>query len=480
MSRRLFPPDPLRMGLYLAIVFSLIGCTFLVTQAPWVSEAATPTPEIFLPLNPSPTPSGSLLPLTCQVTDLAVYVSEEWGYCFAYPNNFTQDESAATEGVVRFYGPAVEETAGPVRVSFEVTAQPVPENSTLTPLVNAFVATYQNVELSVPVLWESVRLGSEPAEKMEPVPGMLSSRVLMALHGNVLFTLRFHPLDLQVARPDLDALTQTVTSSFAYLPQKTHPPLQLKAVRWFEFGQQISLTYDAVLAPWVEAVTVPAVPVSDQILFSESHPSFAQFRFQGFQGGMAYDLPLLPQENRLAQVTVFRTSEFSGFGDDHPLGFINQRQALIHLLETGVDPAFCGQPLTGEASLPFLPWVNSKQSLCAQPEMIEFANGQGIRYIAYYAQGLSPIMEGQVFYTFQGLTDDGQFYISALFPVETGIFPMEPPPCTRCGEPNYNPFEDWVTQAAGQLDQLNALPEEQFVPSLTVLDRLIESIRIGQ
>jgi hypothetical protein len=90
------------------------------------------------------------------------------------------------------------------------------------------------------------------------------------------------------------------------------------------------------------------------------------------------------------------------------------------------------------------------------------------------------VLDQQVFYTFQGVTDDGQFYVSALFPVQTGIFPTEAPACPRCGEPGYDPSVEWRTVLAGQLDQLNAQAAADFAPSLPVLDALIESIQIGQ
>ncbi|HEX5808735.1 MAG TPA: hypothetical protein VFY25_08735, partial [Anaerolineales bacterium] len=177
---------------------------------------------------------------------------------------------------------------------------------------------------------------------------------------------------------------------------------------------------------------------------------------------------------------VFKTSEFPGFGDDHPQGFVKQLEVLTTLLETGVNPAFCAQPLRSEAALPFLPWVNSKQSLCAQPEIIKFADGKGIRYVTSYTQGVGPLVDSLVFYTFQGLTDDGQFYVSALFPVTTGVFPAEAPACSKCGEADYNPLPQWEAELTEQLTLLNAQPEDEFAPSLKALDQLITSIQVGQ
>ena len=480
MSLNLFPRLYTRIILFLLLGSLIAACTSVVIQEPQaIAESATPTPEIFSALAPSPTPSDSTLPLTCQVTDLGVYTNQEWGYCFAYPGSFTLDESRIAEGIITLYGPALEENANPVRVNMEITTQVVPSESGLTPLVEAYLASFGETPFRIER--RTGTLGGKPAEVLDPVPGLLSSRVTMALNENILFTLRFHPSDLDLAKPDLEALFQTVSGSFAFLPVTTLPASRMHTVSWHEFGKPISLSYDSALAPWVDGWSVAAVPVSDQILFAEAQPAYAQIRFWGFQGGRPYDLPLLPIDSRMAQVRVFRTADFPGFGDESPDGFVNQLSALTALLETGVDPARCAHPLMDESGLPFLPWINMKQTFCAQPQIIEFQNGRGIRYITYYSQGPNPVLEREAFYTFQGLTEDKEFYVSAFLPIETGIFPTEPPACPQCGEPDYDPFAEWTAVLAEQLIlQLNAQPAEEFEPSLQVLDALILSIQIGK
>jgi hypothetical protein len=344
--------------------------------------------------------------------------------------------------------------------------------------VDAYLLSFR--ESSGTILREPGMLGGRYAVMLEPVPGLLSSRVMFALHNNTLYTLRFHPSDLEITKVDLDALAQTVTSSFAFLPQISEPVSQLQTVSWYEFGKDISLSYDSILAPWADAWTVPAVQVDDEIMFAEAHPQYAQIRFLGFQGGRAYDLPLLPIEDRMAQVRVFRTADFPGLGDDSPNGFVNQMEALKDLVETGVDPVRCAQPLAGKPGLPYLPWINMQQTFCAQPQLVEFSGGKGIRYLTHYSQGPIPVLDQQVFYTFQGLTGDEQFYVAAFFPVETGIFPTEPPACTQCNDANYDPIAAWNALLADQLSLLNAQPQDEFAPSLRLLDELIKSICVGK
>jgi hypothetical protein len=88
-------------------------------------------------------------------------------------------------------------------------------------------------------------------------------------------------------------------------------------------------------------------------------------------------------------------------------------------------------------------------------------------------------LDQQVFYTFQGLTDDGQYYVSALFPVQTGIFPAEAPACDLCADPNVDPFAEMTALLTEQLTQLNALEAGSFSPSLAMLDDVIRSLRIA-
>lgn len=243
------------------------------------------------------------------------------------------------------------------------------------------------------------------------------------------------------------------------------------------FGQIMSVSYETGLATSTETTMVPSVLPDDQSLFSSWHPAYAQIRFLGFPADSAYQLPFIDPEENIPRIMVFQTKDFAGYGDDNPQGFVNQLQSLAELLKTDVSPDQCNRPLPEyESALPFLPWVNMKQTFCAQPQFIEFAGGKGIRYITYYAQSPEPVLERSVFYTFQGMTNDGELHISALFPIETGIFPNEPSPCPECSDPNYNPFPAWNALLEEQLTQLNKLSESDFAPALRRLDDVVKSI----
>ena len=468
--------------LFLTLGLLLAACVPAVPQLP--AATLVPTQPTRLP-TPAPTaapqPTGEnspAVPAGCQQPGLETYVNASYGYCFAYPDRFQVEKSQDGSPLPLLIGPALDQSLEPVRVSLGIQTLPVPAGSDLARLADLYLAQPQFQDLPWQIQRSTVLLGGLEAVQLDGIPGRLSSRQLLVLHGNRLSTLTFHPVDLDLAGPDLQALYTAVTSSFTFTkpasaPAPAFPP---REIRWVEFNHSISLTYDPILAPWVEASTVPAIPSSPQVMFAETHPAYVQFRFTGYQGGRVFQLPYPLQD---AQVMVFQTQDFPGFGDEAPNGFIRQQQALSDLLKQGVNPGHCDQPLSGyDQALPFLPWLNSRQAFCAQPEVIQFHGGKGIRYLVHYSQGDGPVLEGQPFYTFQGLTDDGQLYLAAIFPVQTRIFPAQSPDCPKCSDPTYDPRPGWLATLGEQLTKLNAQPAGAFAPSLGLLDALVRSIRV--
>ena len=464
----------------LIAMFLLAACVTAEVSGPQTVpentvEAATPTPEVFIPLDPSPTPVKSSLPLSCQVTDLNVFTDEAAGYCFAYPVQFAPGETS--DQGVSVLGPALDESAEPLQASLDVEVQPAYDGSELARLVDAYLSQSGFQNLPWTIERSGLTLGGEPAERLEPIPGLGSSRIVMALHGDQLYTLRFGPLEQELAKPDLEALFQTVTGSFAFFDGTVapQPGSGTNTASWLEFGQTISLDYDPALAPWVDTLSVPAVPTGGDEPSFGPHPAYADFRFLGFQGGRVYELPFVPGfDNMVAHVAVFQTVDFPDYVGDTFFGFPGQLQALTDVLQNGVDPSRCAEPLYAyEESLPFLPWVNAKQTLCAQPKILNFQSGKGLRYLTYYSQGVDPVIDSRIFYTFQGLSADGKFYISASFPVATGVFPSETPEGPLFPDPAY------LETMKEQVTQLNAQPADGFEPTLSTLDALVASIRIG-
>ena len=165
-------------------------------------------------LDLSPTPSDSTLPPTCKVTDLTVYVNEEDGYCFAYPSRFMEGGQPMLN-VPAILGPAIGNGVDPVFVSFAVQITPANDES-LRAQAEAFLKKFSVADPTT-YTWTQVPVGGEAGLMVEPVPVMLSWRIVFVQHDGNLFRLMYWPADISEAQSDLNDLTQTTLGSFAFM-----------------------------------------------------------------------------------------------------------------------------------------------------------------------------------------------------------------------------------------------------------------------
>jgi hypothetical protein len=78
-----------------------------------------------------------------------------------------------------------------------------------------------------------------------------------------------------------------------------------------------------------------------------------------------------------------------------------------------------------------------------------------------------------MFYTFQGLTEDGDYYISAIFPASHPNLPAAD--SVEIGQDFYDNFETYILETETMLDTQEA---GDFTPDLNALDELIASLEI--
>lgn len=122
--------------------------------------------------------------------------------------------------------------------------------------------------------------------------------------------------------------------------------------------------------------------------------------------------------------------------------------------------------------LPFLPTFNASQMFYSNFGNMTFQNGSGIRYITGFSQFPHPISNIGMFYTFQGITNDGVYYVSAILPINVDFLVGYPTP-TDQGD-----FVFIESEVIRVIDQLNNTSSDSFTPKLTVLDTLIQSINV--
>lgn len=131
--------------------------------------------------------------------------------------------------------------------------------------------------------------------------------------------------------------------------------------------------------------------------------------------------------------------------------------------------------------LPFLPIFNAAQTFHTQQAYLAFGNGQGIRYLTQFDQALNPITNRTLFYTFQGLTNDGRHYVTAVLPIAHPTLPDAVAFDASFFAPDsYDQltadFDDYLQEIVATLEESDPA---SFTPSLTDLDAFIGSVQIN-
>lgn len=136
--------------------------------------------------------------------------------------------------------------------------------------------------------------------------------------------------------------------------------------------------------------------------------------------------------------------------------------------------------------LPLVPFFNAAQVFASNVQAVSFQGGGGVRFVTEYAQAPVPVNNHDLFYNFQGLSRDGNYYIIAIFPVtapnlaETSD-PAAPIPAGGVAFPDTSSSNpDFQGYYAAITELLNGTAPEAFSPSLSQLDALIQSMQVVQ
>jgi hypothetical protein len=111
-----------------------------------------------------------------------------------------------------------------------------------------------------------------------------------------------------------------------------------------------------------------------------------------------------------------------------------------------------------------------------------------MRFLTQLGQDAWPIHNAGLVYVFQGMTNDDSYYISAFLPVTTPVLPdkVDDPATAPAingvsfpvfNSPDFN--SEYTRYRQAVIDKLNATSPDEFTPSLTQLDELIESMQVG-
>jgi hypothetical protein len=217
-------------------------------------------------------------------------------------------------------------------------------------------------------------------------------------------------------------------------------------------SQGVSFCYEPSLAGSVTNEVVPAIVSEMSENFHE--PEHNKFMFQGYAISPTFHAPVMH---------IYPVAGYIAINPYAAQG-VEELQAALQSQSSNLS------------HMPFMPKWNAAQMMHTQVSYLSFQNGQGVRYLTQYGQAFWPVNNEDLFYTFQGLTNDGQYYISAILPVSNPVLPAN-------GEAypgDINSMGDtYQTYIADINSQLNAQPAESYLPQLNHLDAMMQSLLVS-
>ncbi|HQX02424.1 MAG TPA: hypothetical protein PLQ94_09960, partial [Anaerolineales bacterium] len=224
----------------------------------------------------------------------------------------------------------------------------------------------------------------------------------------------------------------------------------------------ISFVIPTEIGSGAQAETIEAVPPSDDMPWWEVGPTYNKYLIQDY---------VLPKTFHKPVIFVYPVDEY--------VQMVAEVGTLVEELKTIINSP--SQPMP--ENLPFLPAFNAGQVFHSNEQVIKFQNGTGVRFLTQYAQAPYPVNNESLFYTFQGLTSDGAYYVSAILPINAAFLSADGNPETPLpadGVPfDWNNFENVPQHFDLVKQKLNATDPNAFTPSLSNLDALIQSITIS-
>ncbi len=234
--------------------------------------------------------------------------------------------------------------------------------------------------------------------------------------------------------------------AFTETPEVTEPTAPVTNVNCNELAFHL----DPALASGYNCETVPESPEGMEV-----DPQYTKLTLQGYVlSGKFFD----------PHISVFPIQRYSELLPDFVPGRVSDLQALVNGGTTG-------------DTLPLLPSFNAAQVFHAQYRVFPFVSGGGIRYLTEYAQYVAPVNNTDLFYTYQGLTSDGKYWVSAILPINNPILPAnaDNPPGGVSWEEFANNYQPYITD---MINQLNSQTSDNYAPTLAALDALVASITI--
>jgi hypothetical protein len=237
----------------------------------------------------------------------------------------------------------------------------------------------------------------------------------------------------------------------------------------------VSFRYPVALASEVKYETKPeAVLVGETDKPDGVVPAHTAFTFKGSYGSRHESSFFTPE------ISIYPIQKYKQALAVSP-AYVQSLERDMQSLKAILD----ARPASLEREVPFLPFgTDATQAFISHLKYIDFKNGRGLIFLTQFNIEPSLVNNQGLTYIFQGLTDDGLYYVSARFPVTLPFLPsgyqskdFEKYSLSlfygsdqKSNQENYKLYLETIKR------RLVNLPAKTFQPNLTSVDNLISSL----
>jgi hypothetical protein len=262
-----------------------------------------------------------------------------------------------------------------------------------------------------------------------------------------------------------------------------------------EYGG-VNFTYDSSLATQVQSKTIAAEVYGKPSDIIPEHPSFT---LVGYSRGREYS------RHGDAEIKVFSLAKFrdavaiasveGNKGVVYPAKppawttYFDEEVSVLKQLLAAKPGTHIGRFLAkarGEkgcsAAMPFLPMWEACMAFVGHVRYVNFKNGKGVFFLTQWDRETEQISNDALEYAYQGITDDGRYWVYAEFGVAAPFLPRgDEPGVVAWNEKNYllsHQSKRYQQYLHPVVTRLEALPSTRFQPNLNLLEQLIESLEV--
>ncbi len=232
----------------------------------------------------------------------------------------------------------------------------------------------------------------------------------------------------------------------------------------------LGFSFDRVLGTSVNISQVPGQsPATQQIDAPQPpHLAFTLYprRAEDKRIPRPFDAPGVVRFYRIADLAPY---DLQAQQLAHLKTLLSERPDPATLMTIGADG--------GVDPLPFVTDFAAAQAIVARVGYVDTPELAGVSYLTVFRQDVYPFTGGDFWYTFQGLSANGTWYVSADFVITASMFPSKI--SIKDGNRISSSAKRWAAYLRTSLGTLNGAEPSAFTPPLTSIDALVRSITFG-